>query len=152
MHPDPTLLGGYASCHRTRLPVMLIVLVAGAAVALVAAGCGGSDKPAYCSDVSDLQQSVADLKGIQLQSGALSTLQTDLQTVQSNADAVVSSAKADFPSQTSALQSSVSSLSTAIQKLPSSPTPQQVAALVPKINSTVTAAQGLQSATNSACD
>ena len=82
----------------------------------------------------------------------LSTLQTDLQAVQTNADAVVSSAKADFPNETSALESSVSRLSTAIQKLPSSPTPQQLAALVPKINSTVTAAQDLQSATSSACD
>jgi hypothetical protein len=130
----------------------VIVPVALAAVAWVAASCGGSDKPAYCSDVSELQQSVTDLKGVQLQSGALSTLQTDLQTVQTNADAVVSSAKADFPSQTSALQSSVSSLSTAIQKLPSSATLQQLAALVPKIDGTVTAAQDLQSATSSACD
>ena len=130
---------------------MVTVLVALAA-ALVATGCGGSDKPAYCSDVSDLQSSVDTLKSVQLQSGVLSTLQTDLQAVQTNADAVVSSAKADFPSQTSALESSVSNLSSAIQKLPSSPTPQQLAALVPKISSTVTAAQGLQSATSSACD
>jgi hypothetical protein len=130
---------------------MVTVLVALAA-ALVATGCGGSDEPAYCSDVSDLQSSVDTLKSVQLQSGVLSTLQTDLQAVQTNADAVVSSAKADFPSQTSALESSVSNLSSAIQKLPSSPTPQQLAALVPKISSTVTAAQGLQSATSSACD
>ncbi len=130
----------------------VIVPVALAAVVLVAVGCGGDDKPAYCSNVSALQQSVTDLKDVQLESGALSTLQTDLQTVQTNADAVVSSAKADFPSETSALESSVSSLSTAIQKLPSSATPQQLAALVPKITSTVTAAQDLQSATSSACD
>ena len=132
--------------------MVLIVAVALTAAVLAAAGCGSSSKPAYCSNVSELQSSVDTLKSVQLQSGVLSTLQTDLQAVQTNADAVVSSAKADFPSQTSALQSSVSSLSTAIQKLPSSATPQQLAALVPKINSTVTAAQGLQSATSSACD
>ena len=131
---------------------MLIVPVALAAVALVAAGCGGSDKPAYWSKVSDLQSSVDTLKSVQLQSGVLSTLQTDLQAVRTNADAVVSSAKEDFPSETSALQSSVSRLATTIQKLPSSPTPQQLAPLVPKIDSTVTAAQDFQSATSSACD
>jgi len=129
-----------------------VIVLVPLAAALVVTGCGGSDKPAYCSDVSDLQSSVDTLKSVQLQSGVLSTLQTDLQAVQTNADAVVSSAKADFPSETSAVQSSVSSLSTTIQKLPSSPTPQQLAALVPKINSTVTAAQDLQSATSSACD
>jgi outer membrane murein-binding lipoprotein Lpp len=134
---------------RLRLPLVLLAL---AVAGLVAAGCGSSSKPAYCSNVSDLQSSVDTLKGVQLQSGVLSTVRTDLQTVQTNADAVVSSAKADFPSQTSALESSVSSLSSTIQKLPSSPTPQQLAALVPKIDGTVTAAQDLQSATSAACD
>ena len=126
--------------------------LAGACAALVAAGCGGSDKPAYCSNVSDLQQSVDDLKGVKLESGALSTLQTDVKTVQSDADAVVSSAKQDFPNETSALKSSVSTLSTAVKQLPSSPTAQQLAALVPDITNTVTAAKNLSSATKSACD
>jgi hypothetical protein len=130
---------------------MRILAVAMATAALVAAGCGSS-KPAYCSNVSDLQQSVDNLKSVQLQSGALSTLQTDLQTVQSNANAVVSSAKADFPSQTSALESSVSSLSTTVKKLPSSPTAQQLLPLAPEISGVVTAAQDFSSATSSACD
>ena len=151
-YPAPLVLGDMLPTMRARFPVMVTVSVALAAAVLAAAGCGGDDKPEYCSNVSDLQQTVDDLKNVQLESGALSTLQTDVQLVQSDADAVVSSAKADFPSQTSALQSSVSSLSTAIQKLPSSATPQQLAALVPKINGTVTAAQDLHSATSSACD
>ena len=103
---------------KVRLHAALILAMAVAAAALVAAGCGGSSKPDYCSNVSDLQQSVNDLKGVQLQSGALSTIQTDVQKVQSNATAVVSSAKQDFPSQTSALQSSVSTLSATINALP----------------------------------
>ncbi len=123
-----------------------------AATALVAAGCGSSSKPAYCSNVSNLQKSVDDLKGVQLQSGALSTLQTDLTKVQSNANAVVSSAKQDFPSETSALQSSVSSLSTTIKQLPSSPTARQLVPLAPEISGVVTAAKNLTSATSSACD
>ncbi len=130
----------------------LIFAVALAAAALVAAGCGDDDKPAYCSDVSDLQQSVTDLGDVQLESGALPTLQTGLQTVRTNANAVVSSAKADFPSETSALQSSLSSLSTTIEKLPSSPTAEQLLPLAPEINSVVTAAQGFSDATSSACD
>jgi hypothetical protein len=128
------------------------MVVLAAAAAFLAAGCGGTSKPAYCSNVSDLQQSVDDLKGVKLESGALSTLQTDLKTVQSNTDAVVSSAKQDFPSQTSALKSSVSSLSTAVKQLPASPTVAQLASLAPMVSSVVTAANGLQSATSSACD
>lgn len=134
----------------SRLPWIMLVLVA---ATLVAAACGGDDKPAYCSNVSDLQQSVDDLKSVHLsESGALSTLQTDVQKVQSDADAVVSSAKQDFPDETSALKSSVSSLSTTIEELPSSPTAQQLAALAPEISSVVTAAKDLDSATSSACD
>ena len=134
----------------SRLPWIMLVLVA---ATLVAAACGGDDKPAYCSNVSDLQQSVDDLKSVHLsESGALSTLQTDVQKVQSDADAVVSSAKQDFPDETSALKSSVSTVSTTIEELPSSPTAQQLAALAPEISSVVTAAKDLDSATSSACD
>ena len=88
---------------------------------------GVSNKPAYCSNVSDLKQSVDDLKNLRLTSGnaVVSTLQADLQKIQSNANAVVDSAKQDFPNQTSALQSSVSSLSAAINSCPS-PTPKQL--------------------------
>ena len=130
----------------------LMLPLALAAAASLTSGCGDSDKPDYCSNVSDLQQSVDDLKNVQLESGALSTLQTDFQEVQTDANAVVSSAKQDFPSQTSALKSSVSSLSSAIERLPSSPTAQELGALVPEISSTVTAAENLSSATKSACD
>ena len=118
----------------------------------MAAGCGSSSKPDYCSNVSDLQSSVNSLKSVQPQSGVVSTLQTDVQKVQSNANAVVTSAKQDFPSQTSALESSVSTLSDSVKALPSAPTPQQLVALVPQISSVATAAQNLESATSSACD
>ena len=131
---------------------LLWIMFTLAATVLVSAGCGGSDKPAYCSNVSDLQQSVDDLKGVKVESGALSTLKTDVQEVRSNADAVVSSAKQDFPSETSALESSLSSLSTAVDQLPAAPTAEQLASLVPMVSSVVTAADGLKSATSSACD
>ncbi len=136
----------------TRLRMTLVISMALAAVALLAAGCGGSSKPAYCSNVSDLEGSIAEIKDIELDSGAVSTLQTDLEKVKTNADAVLSSAKQDFPSETSALKSSVSSLSTAVNQLPPTPTPQQLLALTSGIESTVTAAKELSSATESACE
>jgi hypothetical protein len=132
--------------------MMRFIPAALAAAALVAAGCGSSSKPAYCSNVSDLQNSVNSLKSVSLGSDTVSTLKTDLQKVRTNANAVVSSAKQDFPSQTSALQSSVSGLSTSVNALPAAPTPQQLFALTPQVASTVSAAQTLKSATSSACD
>jgi hypothetical protein len=128
------------------LPVLLIV------AALAASGCGSSSKPAYCSDVTNLENSVNSLKSVQLNSNTISTLQTDVQKVQTNANAVVSSAKQDFPNETSALQSSVSTLSNSIKALPASPTAQQLLPLAPQVASAVSAADNLKSATSSACD
>ena len=135
----------------TRLRMMLAIPVALAAMALLASGCGSS-KPDYCSNVSDLEGSIAEIKGIELESGAISTLQTDLEKVKTNADAVVSSAMQDFPSETSALRSSVSGLSATVNQLPSTPTPQQLLPLESGIASTVAAAQELSNATESACE
>ena len=128
---------------KARPRLTLIASVALAAAALMAGGCGSSnDKPAYCSDVSDLQSSVNDLKNVQLNSDAVSTLQTDVQKIQTNANAVVSSAKQDFPNETSALKSSVSTFHRD-QAAARVPTAQQLAALVPDITNTVTAAKNL---------
>ena len=136
----------------TRLRVTLVIPVALATLALLVAGCGSSSKPAYCSNVSDLEGSIAEIKDIELNSGAVSTLQADLEKVKTNADAVVSSAKQDFPSETSALKSSVSSLSTAVNQLPPTPMPQQLLALTSGVESIVTAAKELSRATESACE
>ena len=131
------------------LSIMFVLAVA----ALVGAGCGGDDAPAYCENVADLKVSVDDVKNVELgESDALSTLQTELPQIRSDANAVVSSAKEDFPSETSALKSSVSKVSTTIEQLPASPTAQQLAPLAQEISSVVTAAQDLDSATSSACD
>ena len=98
----------------------LIVSMALAAGALMVAGCGGDDKPDYCSDVSDLQSSVDELKSVDLGgTDTLSTVQTDVEAIQSDSNAVVSSAKPDFPHETSALDSSLSTLSTSY-RLPTS--------------------------------
>lgn len=123
-----------------------------AVIVFAVTGCGGSSKPAYCSNVSDLQGSVDELSSVQLESGALSTVQADLEKVQTNANAVVSSAKQDFPSETSALKSSVSSLAATVNQLPPTPSPQQLVALTAGIAGAVTAAKELSSATESACE
>ncbi len=130
---------------------ILSVALALAALALIAAGCGSS-KPDYCSNVSDLKESVDELGSIQVESGVLSTLRSDLEKVRADANRVVSSAQQDFPNETSALNSSVSSLADTVDRLPPSPTPQQLAGLTAEIATAVTAAEELSSATKSACE
>lgn len=137
---------------RKRLRVSVALPAALLAVALLVGGCGSDSKPDYCSNVSDLQGSVDELSSVKLESGVLGTVEADLKKIQADANAVVSSAKQDFPNETSALESSVSKLSTTVNQLPPAPTPQQLVGLGAQIQSTVTAAQELSSATESACE
>ena len=136
--------------HSMKAPlrITMVALMALAAIAVVVTGCGSSSKPEYCSNVSELEESVDELGNVQLESNSLATLEADLNKVQTNADAVVTSAKEDFPSETSALESSVSSLSDTINKLPPSPTTEQLLPLAPEISSTVKAAKNCRAPPN----
>ncbi len=128
-------------------PVVVIVLAATSVVALP--GCG---KPGYCSSRSDLEQSIKGVADVNvLQSGGLQQLRTQLQKVESDARKLVDSAKSDFPSQSQALQSSVSKLKSDLEALPSSPTPQQLAAVLPDGQALVKAFRDFKAATDSKC-
>jgi hypothetical protein len=122
------------------------------AALFAAAGCGGSSKPGYCSDKSNLEQSVKDLGNVDLKSGGTSALEAQLKKVESNANALVSSAKSDFPTETAALESSVSALGTAIKALPSSPSVQQLAPIAVDIKNVANAVTSFADATKSKCD
>lgn len=137
---------------KKRLGVSLSILGAFLAVALFVAGCGSDSKPAYCSNVSELEKSVEEIGDVKLETGAIATLQGDLETVQGNADEVVSSAKEDFPNETGAVKSAVSKLSATLKQLPSSPTAQELLPLGSEISAVVSASNELSSATESACE
>ncbi len=137
---------------RLRLPMVILgaLIVTGA---LFVAGCGdGDDKPAYCSNVTELEESVGAVGEINLDKDAIATLQDDLRTVRSNANDVVSSARDDFPDETNAVESAVSKLSTTIEQLPQSPSAQDLLPLASEISAVVTTAKDLVNATQSACD
>ena len=79
------------------------------AVALVAAtGCGGSSKPGYCTDRSDLESPVKGLSSAAssaVSSRDLSGLKSQVTKIQTDATSLVNSAKSDFPSETDAMKS-----------------------------------------------
>jgi hypothetical protein len=132
------------ACHESawvRVPLVL----AAAATAVALAGCG-SGKPAYCTDRTDLQNSV---KG--LTSAGISGLKTQLKQVQSDATTLVSSAKSDFPSETSAITSSVDALKNSLSALPSSPSATQIAIVTRDASSVVSSVKSFVDASNSKC-
>ena len=128
-----------------RVPVVIV-----AAVALVAAAGCGSSKPSYCSDRTNLENSVKGLTSLSTSSG-ISGLKSQLTTIQSDATTTVNAAKGDFPSETSAIKSSVDTLSSAVKALPSSPSTSQIAAIAADSASVVSSVNSFTSATKSKC-
>jgi hypothetical protein len=127
-----------------RVPV--VVAVAAAVVGL--AGCG-SGKPAYCTDRTNLQNSV---KGLTNLSGSgISGLKSQISQIQSDATTLVNSAKSDFPDQTAAISSSVSTLKNSLAALPSSPTAAQVVTITRDASSLVSSVKSFTDASNSKC-
>jgi hypothetical protein len=125
---------------RVRVPVAFT-----AAVAVVAlAGC--SSKPAYCTDRTNLQNSV---KG--LTSAGISGLKTQVKQIQSDATTLVNSAKSDFPTETSAITSSVDALKNSLAALPSSPSAVQIATVTQNASSVVSSVKTFVDASNSKC-
>lgn len=122
------------------------------AAVLAVTGCGGSSKPAYCSDQSDLEQSVKDLGNVDLKTGGTSALNTQVEKVKSDATKLASSAKSDFPTQTAALESSVSALDQSVRSIPKSPSIQELAPVAADVKNVANAAAGFDDATKSKCD
>jgi hypothetical protein len=118
-------------------------ILAVAGVVAVLSGCGSS-KPSYCDDRSNLESSVKGLTSVDLRSGGVSALQSQLTKIESDANAVVASAKGDFPSETDALKSSVSSLKSAVEQ-------GQIPAAIAGVQSVASAAKSFTDATSSKC-
>jgi hypothetical protein len=128
-----------------RVPAIGIVVVA-----LLALAACGSSKPAYCTDRTNLQNSIKDLTGLSL-SGGVSGLKSQLGKIQSDATTLVNSAKSDFPTETSAITSSVGGLSSAVKSVPSSPSAQQLAPVAASAASVVSSVKSFTEATSSKC-
>ncbi len=128
-------------------PVLAVCVAVVGLVALV--GCGSS-KPAYCSDRTNLENSVKGLTSLNTSSG-ISGLESQVKKIESDATALVSSAKSDFPSQTSAITSSVNALKSSVAALSSSPSAAEITAVSKDAASVVNSVKSFTDATSSNC-
>ncbi len=120
-----------------------------AAAAVTLAGCGSS-KPAYCTDRTNLSNSVKGLTSLTVSSG-ISGLKSQVTMIQGDATTLVNSAKSDFPSQTSAITSSVDALKSAVAALSSSPSAAQIATVTKDAASVVSSVKSFTDASSSKC-
>jgi NADH dehydrogenase/NADH:ubiquinone oxidoreductase subunit G len=129
--------------------IRVSLVFATAATVVTLAGCS-SGKPAYCTDRTNLQNSVKGLTSLNTSSG-VSGLQSQVKQIQSNATTLVNSAKSDFPSETSAITSSVNALKSAVAALSSSPSAAQIATVTKDAASVVSSVKNFMDASNSKC-
>ena len=129
-----------------RLRLLLVAAV------LLGAGCGGGGEQDYCSDVSDLEQSVKDLGSVDVVEGGRSAVTEALDEVEGNARAAVDSAKSDFPDETDAITKSISDLKASAGELADSPTAQQIARATADVGVVASAVEDFVDATKSECD
>jgi hypothetical protein len=112
-------------------------------------GCGSS-KPGYCTDRTNLNNSVKQLTSLNPSAG-LCGLQSQLQKIESDATAVVNSANNDFPSETSAIQSSVAQFKSAVQGLTSNQSAGQISKVASAASNVVNSVKSFSDATSSKC-
>jgi hypothetical protein len=138
------------SLPRRRAASSLILLgIVAAAVVGALAGCS-SGPPAYCSDRSNLQNSVKGLTSLNASSG-VSGLKSQLNKIQTDATNLVNSARSDFPTETSAITSSVNALKSSVGALSSSPSAGQIATVSKDAAGVVTSVSNFMNASNSKC-
>jgi hypothetical protein len=125
-----------------------------AAAALAAGACGSSSsggKPSYCQARNDLQQSITDLKGVDVTAQGTDKLKAQLADVADRAKAVAASTKTDFPDQSGAVQSSVDQLKRSVDAISGAPSAQQVVELGTQLAAAGSSVKSLGEATKDAC-
>jgi hypothetical protein len=135
---------------KVRVPLRFAMATVGVVALIVLAGCGGSSKPAYCTDRTNLENSVKGLTSLKLSSG-ISGLQSQAKTIQSDATSLANSAKGDFPSQTSDIKASVNDLSSALKAITSTPSASQIASVATSAASVATSVKSFVDASSSKC-
>ncbi|MCD6728211.1 MAG: hypothetical protein LT070_13365 [Solirubrobacteraceae bacterium] len=122
-----------------------------AAVAASFGACGGTSRPAYCQDRTDLQDSIKGLADVDVASGGASAVKAQLQKVESDAKALASSARSDFPSETTAIDTALTRLKTSVTQLSASPSAQQAAAVGLSVQGFANAVNDFVKASDSKC-
>jgi uncharacterized phage infection (PIP) family protein YhgE len=122
--------------------------VAAVGVALLLGACGSS-KPAYCTDLNNLKQSVQALGNVNPVQNGVSSLTAALDKVKTDAQTLATSAKSELGPQVDAVEKALNDVEASLKQLSSSSTratalsnlPSQISALQTSLQNLDTAAK-----------
>ncbi|QWZ06424.1 hypothetical protein KRR39_12540 [Nocardioides panacis] len=134
--------------NRTRRALASSVLLGSMTLGLSACGQGS---PAVCADMDQLRRSVASLKDIQLDQGALSELSSRLKTIQTDARQLQADASKEFADETAAVTKAGDALGVGIDQAMANPSIATLSALKPQVTALGTALGNLSDALSSTC-
>jgi ABC-type transporter Mla subunit MlaD len=129
--------------------VKKVTLMVLATLACAGLACGG--EPDYCSDVSELEQSVRDLGDVDVVAGGTNALRDALRGVEDQAEATIEAARDDFPEETRAMRDALDSLRQSARELSDSPTPDEIAPAAADVRAMVTSVEEFAGAAQSEC-
>jgi hypothetical protein len=112
----------------------------------------GGDEPAYCSELSDLEQSVNQLGDVDVVGGGTDAIREAVSNVEDDARATVDAAEEEFGDETRTVSDALSKLETSVRDLPESPTADQAAIVLADASAVATSVDELITATRSKCD
>lgn len=137
-----------------RKPFMPLATFALATVALLA-GCGSGSKPAYCTQVTNFENSVKTLEQAEVSPSNLNTIATDVQKVGTNSKELVSAVKTEFTPQINSMKGSVTAIEATLRELTSAPSSSTLSHAITAIPAQVEAlkrsAGEIQEVTKSKC-
>ena len=111
----------------------------------------GESTPAVCDDMDQLQRSLASLKDVQLEQGALSELSTRWEAIKTDARQLEDDASKEFADEVDAVKKSGDALGVGIDKAKADPSVATISALQPQIAALATALRNLTDALSSTC-
>jgi hypothetical protein len=134
-----------------RLPTLSLAGSAALLATLTLAGCSEAETPAVCSSVDSLTASVTDLTSVNIDQGALKTLQDNFTRVRSDLSKVKSDAKEEYATEIDALDQAASSVSSSLDAATAAPSVQTVTAVGVAVESLGTSLTALEDAVSSTC-
>ena len=137
-----------------------VALAIGMLTSVTLAGCGSDEKPAgsekpetpaVCSSVDSLSSSAGELMKIQVEKGAMVTLQDGLTKVQADVTRVVSDAKSEYANEVDAVEAATATVAASLKAATTTPSAQTLITVRTAVQTLGTSLTALNDAVKSTC-